>query len=205
MSTDFILVNGAVEGLIDEAVLRRLIVDVGAVPGTIYGMSGKAHLLKRLKAYNHAAAFNRWVILIDLDQDAVCAPSFCAMHLPEPAVQLCFRVAVRAVEAWLLADRERMAQFLAVPMSQVPHNPEALVDPKQTMVQLARQSRKKVIREDMVPRQGSSNREGTAYASRLMEFVGDTDDGWRPAIAAESADSLRRCLDCLHRLIAPSP
>ncbi len=108
---------------------------------------------------------------------------------------MCFRVAVRSIETWLLADRERIAQFLAVPLSHVPQNPEAIAHPKQTMVQLARQSRKKAIREDMIPRHGDSRSEGPAYASRLIEFVSDTIEGWRPDMASESSDSLRRLID----------
>lgn len=69
------------------------------------------------------------------------------------------------------------------------------------MVEMARRSRRRDIREDMVPRPGSGRTEGPAYTSRLIEFVADVDHGWRPDVAALSSDSMDRCLQCLRRLV----
>jgi hypothetical protein len=114
---------------------------------------------------------------------------------------MCLRVAVRAVEAWLLADAERLATFLYIPRHRVPTLPDAEADPKATLVRLARRSRSRLIRRDMVPRMGSSARVGPGYAGRIVEFVTATASrGWRPAVAAEHSDSLRRCLDALRGL-----
>jgi hypothetical protein len=107
---------------------------------------------------------------------------------------------VREVEAWLLADADRIAEFLRVAGSRVPRDPEALVDPKAAMVGLARASRRRDIREDMVPRQESGRPVGPAYASRLIEFASSF---WRPDVAARQSDSLRRALDSLRRLTRP--
>jgi hypothetical protein len=194
----------AVEGTLDEAVVRRLIVHVGAEPGPIHGKNGKPHLLRQVKAYNEAARYKPWIVLVDLDDDEVCAPPFRANWLPCPAPQMCFRVAVREVEAWLLADRERLARFLSVSLGGVPPEPEAIADPKRVMVDLARRSRKREIREEMVPRPESGRPVGPAYSSHLMEFVADTTAGWRPDAAAESSESLRRCIHALHALVEPA-
>jgi hypothetical protein len=43
---------------------------------------------------------------VDLDSDTGCAPPLCEQWIPGPAPFLCFRVAVREVEAWLMADAE---------------------------------------------------------------------------------------------------
>jgi hypothetical protein len=195
-----VVVCGAVEGLLDEAVLKRLIAHVGALPGPMYGKRGKSLLLRHLRGYNRAARFTPWVVLVDLDQDEECAPPFRAARLTEPAPNMCFRIAVREVEAWLLADSERLAQFLAVPRNAIPANPEALPLPKDAMIQLAQRSRRGYIREDMAPRPGSGRRVGPAYSSRLIEFVGDPARGWRPEIATQSSNSLARCLESLRRL-----
>ena len=120
--------------------------------------------------------------------------------LDSPAPRMCFRIAVRAVETWLLADRQRLAQFLSIPVSRIPPVLEAVDDPKLLLVNLARHSRQRATREDMVPRQRSGRKVGPAYASRLMEFVEDTTTGWRPDVAAEESDSLKRCLHRLYRL-----
>jgi hypothetical protein len=112
---------------------------------------------------------------------------------------MCFRVAVREIEAWLLADRERLAAFLGVKSARLPANPEEEPDPKRIIVELAQQSRRREIREDMAPRPGSGRQIGPAYSSRLIEFVSGS-GGWRPEVAARSSDSLRRCLSCLRKL-----
>jgi len=196
-----VYISGAVEGLLDEAVLKRLIADVGGVPGPIYGKAGKDLLLRRLEGYNRAAERALWVVLVDLDQDAECAPPFRASCLPQPARGMCFRVAVREVEAWLMADRERLERFLAVPAGSIPREVENLVHPKDTLAQLAHQSRRSDVREDIAPRPGSGRRVGPAYSSRLMEFVADTAQGWRPETAAPFSESLASCLSCLRRLL----
>lgn len=185
----------------DEAVVRRLIRHVGAEPGPIYGKNGKAHLRRQVNGYNAAARWAPWIVLVDLNHDADCAPLLRDEWLPSPASQMCFRVAVRVVEAWLLADHQQIARFLGVSAKQIPPNPEEVADPKGLMVELARRSRRRDIREDMVPRPGSGRRVGPAYTARLIEFVEDTKTGWRPDVAATSANSLRRCIECLRRLI----
>lgn len=197
-----IVISAAVEGPTDEAVVKKLIVHVGAQVGTVYGKKGKHHLQSKIKAYNDAARHRPWLVLVDLDRDAHCAPPFRENWLPQPAPQLCFRVAVRAVEAWLLADAEALAEFLFVARAKVPQQPETLSDPKAAIVNLAHASRRRHIRQDMVPRQGSSRAVGPAYASRLIEFV---EHFWRPDVAAERADSLARTLQCLRRLVHSAP
>lgn len=195
------VISAAVEGITDEAVVRKLITHVGAEPGTVYGKKGKPHLRSQVDGYNSAARHAPWVVLVDLDHEAGCAPHLCAGWLAAPAPRLCFRVAVRAVEAWLMADTEALARFLSVGRKKVPGDPEGLADPKEALVNLARESRKREIREDMVPRQGSGRAVGPAYASRLIEFVSSH---WRPAEAADRADSLRRAIACLERLANPA-
>jgi hypothetical protein len=191
------VISGAVEGLADEAVLRRLIRHVGATPGPIYGKTGKLALRRNLQGYNAAARWSPWVILVDLNHDAECAPPLRAAWLPTPGQHMRFRVVIREIEAWLFGDPERLARFLAVPRPRIPPVPEQVEAPKQIMVDLARHSRRAVIREDMVPRRGSGRQLGPAYISRLVEFV---DTQWRPEVAARNADSLRRCLERLREL-----
>jgi len=199
--TNPVVISAAVEGILDEVVLRRLIEGLGAFPGSVYGKNGKSFLLEKLNAYNQAARFVPWVILIDLDHDADCAPPFLQSCLPNPAPYMSFRIAVREIEAWLLGDRNRLAKFLSVGASRIPHNPEALDSPKSTMVEIARHSRRRDVRENMAPRAGSGRKIGPAYTSLLIEFARDPEHGWRPGIAAKSSDSLDRCMRRLEQLI----
>jgi hypothetical protein len=111
---------------------------------------------------------------------------------------MCFRIAVRTIEAWLLADNQSIARFLSVAVSHVPSFPEMLDDPKQFMVDLAQRSRRRDIRESMVPRPGSGRKVGPLYTSQLIEFV---QTKWKPETAAHKSNSLRRCRKRLHGLV----
>jgi hypothetical protein len=200
MEAIFPPVNLLVEGDSDEVVARRLLDFVGLPCGTVYGKEGKNFLLRRLPRYNQAARFAPWLVLVDLEQDAECAPPFVRDRLPNPAPGMRFRVAVQAIEAWLLADAQNLAAFLRIPVSRIPPTPEAESDPKATLVNLARRSRRRAVREDMVPREGSHGRVGPGYTSRIIEFVSTADHRWRPEIAIEHSDSLRSCVEALQTL-----
>ena len=165
-----VFITAAVEGNVDEEVVRRLIEHVGGTPGPVYGRNGKDHLRQRIANYNQAARLSPWVVLVDLDHDAECAPPLRSAWLPALSPYMCLRVAVRQVEAWLLADRERLSKFLSVSTSRIPHNPESVEQPKIALVEIARYSRRRDIREDMVPRPGSGRSVGPAYTARLIEF-----------------------------------
>lgn len=181
-----VVVSGAVEGLVEEAVVRRLVSYTGAVLGPIHGKNGKGDLRRGLQGYNTAAERSPWLVLVDLNHDAECAPPLRILWLPNPATKMCFRVVVREIEAWLLADRERLAGFLGIPVPQVPLNPEAVGDPKQTMVQLAKRSRRRDIREDMVPRPARWRRSGLGW--RPMRV---TSTPWLSSSRRHSSRSLR--------------
>jgi hypothetical protein len=205
MAKDMPWVNVLVEGVTDEAVVRRLLEHTGLHCGYVYGKNGKGALLKLLPNYNRAAHFTSWLTVVDLDQDAECAPPFVQRVLAVPSQYMVFRVAVQAVEAWLLADAERIAAFLGIPKARIPPSPDTVPDPKALLIDLARQSRRKAIREDIVPREGSGSRVGPGYVGRLIEFVTATEHLWRPNIASEHSDSLRRCIESLQAIPQKSP
>src|SRR6266852_2654760 len=71
-------------------------------------------------------------------------------------------------------------------MSLAPEYPlsqKVIVHAKRAMVDLRRISRRREIREDLVPRASSGRSVGPGYSSRLAEFVLDP-NGWRPEVAA---------------------
>jgi hypothetical protein len=197
VNTVEVWVNIAVEGKTDEAVACRLIRHVGALPGKVYVADGKENLRKRVPGYNQAAKGQPWLALVDLDRCS-CASALVQKWVPDPAPYFCLRVAVRAVEAWLLADARNLAHFLGVPVSLVPSDPETFNDPKQAVVELADESRERAIREDMVPESGAGQRVGSGYSARLIEFV---ENYWDITQAAQYAPSLHRAIDCLTRLV----
>jgi hypothetical protein len=193
-----VIISAAVEGIVDEAVARKLIIQAGGHPGTIYGKNGKPFLRRHINGYNSAARRSPWMVLVDLDHDRECAPPLREEWVPDPAPNLCFRVAVREIESWLMADAESLAGFMSVARSRIPADPEHLQEPKAEMINLGRHSRRREIREDMVPREGSGRSVGPAYTSRLVEYV---ETRWRPEVATRRANSLGRAMTCLKRII----
>ena len=192
------VISAAVEGDIDEAVVRKLVAHAGGQIGTVHGRNGKSSLRKQINGYNNAARLAPWIVLIDLDNDANCPPPIRDEWVPEPAPLLCFRIAVREVEAWLMADADTLARYLSVRLGKILTEPEKLERPKDAMVNLARRSRRQDIRKDMVPRESSGRRVGPAYTSRLIEYV---QEHWQPDVASERSESLHRAINCLQRFV----
>ena len=131
-----------------------------------------------------------------MDED--CAPTYARNVLPTPAPGMTFRIAVRSVEAWLMADREGIATFLGIPKENFPVNPDLETNPKLFLVDLVRRKcRKKRMREDMIPTQTGKLKVGPLYATRIPEYA---QFHWRPEIAAQHSDSLARCIRALESL-----
>src|SRR4051812_19989034 len=114
-----IAISGAVEGIVDEAVLRRLLDETSIVAGPIRIGPGKPRILSGLPGYNNAARFSPWIVLLDLN-GVGCAPEYVSELLSKPAAHMHLRIAVRQVEAWLLADSAHLSQYLGVRAAQIP-------------------------------------------------------------------------------------
>lgn len=196
------LLSGAVEGPTDEVVLRRIVRELGGELQRVQVQHGKPNLRRVLPGYNTAATWSPWVVLVDLDREFPCAPALVADWLPSPSANMRFRVVVRQVEAWLLADSERFASFFAVSRALVPVTPDALPDSKQAALNLLARSRRRQVREEMCPRPGAGRRVGPAYVANVIEFVSDVDNGWRPQVAARNSRSLGACVRRIRELLA---
>lgn len=184
----------AVEGLVDEAVARRLVEHVGIEIGPVYGKCGKRFVLDRVSAWNEGARYSPWLVIVDLDLDFECAAAAKLIWLPAPARYMAFRIATRSIEAWILADAERFARFFGVARARLPRAPEVVERPKRLIVDLCQTSRNGEVRNAIVPRPSAGREVGTGYTSMLLEFIGDEAGGWRPAVAAQNAPGLARAI-----------
>lgn len=114
-----------VEDALSELVMRRLLSPRYAI-GAVYGRQGVHYIRANIGGFNHAAQGGPWAVLADLDREP-CPPGLIARRLPRGRHQnLIFRLAVREVEAWLLADRAGFARFVGVRVQAAPANPEGL-------------------------------------------------------------------------------
>ena len=119
-------INALVEGDLDEAVATRV---TGHDMGLVYGRRGIGYVREKVTAFNRSAHQIAYLTMVDLmDTRLPCAPQICHAWLPHPNRKMLFRVVVREVESWLLADREGIADFLSVPLNRIPNDPEQLPD-----------------------------------------------------------------------------
>lgn len=191
-------INLAVEDELGEQMLRVLLAQSGRdFPiGAVYGKQGNSYLKKTLPAFNNAAKGMSYLVFTDLDARP------CAAFLIEDwfncpiadypkrrAANLLFRIAVREVESWIMADRESFAKFLGISVGKIPNQTDDIPDPKKFLINLARSSRKKDLRDDLVPRQGDRRQVGPDYNGRLSEFLHSE---WQASTAELHSSSLAK-------------
>jgi len=187
-----------VEGDTDIPVVAALAKSAGLpLIGAPIDMGGKTQLDLRLDGFNQAARGSPWFVLRDLDQDAQCAPKYLRKIGFRPSTWMAFRIAVREVEAWLMADAQGLATFLHVPERRVPADPDAEADPTRTLVNLARGSTRQSIRKAIVPKPGGSAQVGPLYEATIIEFAASH---WSLDRACERSPSLERTRRALERL-----
>jgi hypothetical protein len=179
-----------VEDLLSEQVLRRVLKEFPHydIIG-IDGYQGNSYLKNIAPKYNQAARFFPYLLLTDLDA-IECPLALLDDWLPTGRQPyFVFRIAVREVEAWLLADRVNLAEFLKVPVAKLPLQPDLIPDPKQTLINVARGSNSKAIRDDLVPSPRSTSKVGKNYNGHLALFVAER---WDILAACQESGSLAR-------------
>lgn len=152
---------------------------------------GNGYLRSRCQDFNKMALRHPVFLITDLD-NALCAQglidSWFGQFPVNPGLE--FRVAVKEIESWLLADHLGMQQLLCRGANSIHANPDQLPNPKEYLLQCARRAPRDV-RNDLIRSAGSSARQGLGYNSRLCEFVREV---WEPTRAAERSDSLSRAM-----------
>lgn len=188
-------INLVFEDELSEFVLSKLLSCFGQKFYTGYSYNGRGfgYIKKNIHGFNQAAITTPFLILTDLDNHE-CPITLKNEWIKHPInPNLIFRVAVREVEAWLLADIEGFSSYIGVSEANFPLEPEIEADPKQTLINLVRRSRKRAIREDIVPINANAQI-GPNYNQRLMEFVLNH---WNLNNAIQRSDSLGRAYTCL--------
>ena len=187
-------VNIATEDELSAVTLETLLayVDRGYSIGTVYRRGGYGYLKKTIRGWNQAARSTPFIVLTDLDT-SLCPINLLKDWLTDPLhPNLVFRVAVREVDAWLLADIESLCHYLRVGKMLIPEDTDTLTDPKKAVVDLAKRSRSSELKSRMVPKLGSTAKQGPDYNGCLSSFVRTT---WKVGVAKRNSTSLRRTLE----------
>ena len=194
------MVSIFVEGTLDEAVLRHIIgFKTNLKIGVAVSGKGRPYLAEKALSLNRSARGYPVILLADLDNPGACPHQLTQQWLRETdrSRRFLIRFAILAIEAWLLADRSGLSRFLHVSERMVPLNPDRVPTPKIAIVNLARSSRNRAIRDALVPAQGSKAVVGPSYNGELIRYVTQY---WDIDVAASASDSLRRAVSRIEEL-----
>lgn len=189
-------INLAVEDALSEAVLKEMLKQTNRpfLVGRCLSRGGYGYLKRIIPGLNQAASGMPYLVLTDLD-NAECPVAIISSWLTQPKhPNLIFRVAIREVESWLLAHREAFADFLGIATDLIPVNVDEISDPKQCLISLARRSKKRKLREAIVPNPNSTAKIGRDYNAQLIQFV---QSYWQVKVAQNNSPSLQRAMSAL--------
>jgi len=188
------------EGLLDACAARRVLHSLGLQisPSRCLDKGGKVGFWRDAKKYENMSRNDGLVFAVtDLDR-APCASGLIQTKLGHtPFHRFILRIAAQQLESWLLADAPRIARYLLVPQNSVPRDPDRIQNPKQALVNVARKSRSRDIRSDMVPEEGLSGVVGKNYTRQMERFI---EQHWQPLDAAAESPSLKRAIAAVKRV-----
>ncbi|MXY29213.1 hypothetical protein F4Y59_13770 [Candidatus Poribacteria bacterium] len=187
----------AVEDELSESISRQILRHFNfEIQHTIRG-KGNVFLRQKAPELNRSANRTSIFLLTDLDTPRDCPLGLIRSWIKGPInPTFFFRVAVMEVESWVMADRMGFAAFLSIPLHRIPSPTDDILNPKEFLLSLARRSKKKSVREALLPAQGSTLSVGNEYNTLLSEFV---QEHWNIERAAAVSPSLKRTLDRLSR------
>lgn len=161
-----------------------------------YTDNGFGYIKANIKGFNQASKFSPFIILTDLD-NLPCPVNLIEDWLPKKIHEkyLIFRIAVKEVESWLLADIEGFSSYSGVSEANFPKLPELENDPKATLIGIIKKSSKRKIKDDILPI-NSNAKIGPNYNNRLGDFVFYH---WNINTAQNRSSSLKKAMDSLQK------
>ena len=182
-------IPAVVEGYMESVFLPVVLRQIGRsdLKPVVNNAGGASKFWSIAKRYNDASRHKPMMGLADLEQ-AVCAPMLLAAQLTHKNAGFHLRIAVRMLESWLIADRNSLAKFLKVPIAAVPTDPDAEHHAKRKLVDIARQSKRRSVRDALVP-EDSGGIVGADYVATMCEFI---TAHWRVDAARNNSPSLDR-------------
>lgn len=186
------MLHAVVEGHLDGRLLRVLLAQLGHdISSMVVKDAGGSGFWKDAQRFNEAGRHMTVLGLADLEQ-APCPVILLSRLKGGKAAGFKLRLAVRMLESWIMADREAFAGFLGVRTALVSPDPDAESHPKRKIVALARQSKKRMIREALVPNDSGAV-VGPEYTPVMAGFV---ESGWNVLRARTNSPSLSRACNC---------
>lgn len=163
------------------------------------GKQGCGYLTSNLSKFNTLANSHYVLVVLDLDSrnNAIEYRRSIEGQIRNKNEKFKLVIPVREIESWLLADREGMSDFLSISKDKIDRDPELLLDPKEKIINLAKQSRNNDIKRGIPPKHGAAAKVGLSYNTLLSSFIRDH---WNIARAIELSASLRETIDLINTI-----
>lgn len=165
------------------------------------GKQGNGYLLSKLNNFNQLAITHKVLVVFDLDvkPSSVDFKKTLEGKVNNINENLNIVVSVREVESWLLADREGISKYFSVSKDKIDRDPDALFDPKEKIINLARQSKIGDIKRGLPPKVGAASKIGLSYNRILVSFI---QEKWDFLNAINNSPSLRNLVNLLDEFSA---
>lgn len=129
------------------------------------------------------------ILFTDLD-NAECPVKLIShwMNGMEKPQGLLFRVVVREIESWVLADHKAFSAYFGISQAKLPSDPDSLPNPKAALLKLIGGSRRE-IKDAMIAKKGALAIQGVGYNTVLVDFIKTS---WSSIRAQERSKSLKK-------------
>jgi len=193
-----------VEDVLSKAVVCKIVAYVNSLliakelsfrPGFPSVTGGNGRLRSIAQRFIPSAKAGLCVIIVT-DLDTVPTPNElgkvwfninCLSELPHAFI---FRIAIREIESWIMADRVGFSTYMSFSMSNLPVQVDDIADPKGYLLNLIQRKCNKKWQKDMLPLK--SQHIGLEYNPRLVRFI---EESWNVENAMKSSESLFRSIN----------
>ncbi|HOY71237.1 MAG TPA: hypothetical protein PL131_11430 [Methylotenera sp.] len=158
---------------------------------------GFGNIKTNISKYINASQVLPHVILTDLDNYTCARSLFTDWNITVIPPRCLFRIAVKEVEAWILSDRQGVADLLGIQLNKIPPYPEQVQDPKEVFLNLAKKSRRKGLSAELVSKNSANIMIGPLYNFRMCEFVRNS---WNVELAIQNSNSLSKAVSRITEL-----
>ncbi|EOG6950026.1 DUF4276 family protein [Edwardsiella piscicida] len=191
----------ATEDILTEEIMIKVISSSKQFDiGLKLGKQGNGYLVSKLNNFNELAKNSPVIVVFDLDLKP-CPEKF-RTSLENKVINkrenLHLIVSVREIESWILADRVGFSSYFKVSKDKIERDPDELLDPKEKIINLAKQSKDSVIKKGIPPANGAAAKVGLSYNSLLTGFIRDE---WDMSRAAEASPSLSLAIKTITGLL----
>ncbi len=166
-----------------------------------FSKGGNGYLRSNLKTFVNISNRVPFFLLTDLDNKNCPIALMESWGYNSPSKNFIFRIAVKEVESWLLADHQGVKSLFGDRISNKLHsNCDSIDNPKEYFLDLAKKAPKEV-RNSLIKKEGAVCSQALGYNAMLERFVRDT---WCPNRASENSKSLGRTINRLKSFIEES-